>query len=149
MLCTWWRQLVLPRLARNGAELHRIMASKSIPRYRHDPLAHKGIDEMNPVLAFNALPVAGVWVLAFMAVVALVLLPFFPLILRRRRRREQAALHDRIEKAKADILEDGVVEGPKGPYVQHKSWGVGSEVGTPRAGPPRGRSYHGGPWPKA
>lgn len=104
---------------------------------------------MNTILAFNALPVAGAWVLTFMAIFAVVLLPIFPFILRRRRKREQAELHDKIEKAKVDILEDGVVEGPKGPYVPHTRWEVGSEVGTPRDGPPRGRSFHGGPWPKA
>ncbi|MDP6526689.1 MAG: hypothetical protein QGH15_20985 [Kiritimatiellia bacterium] len=101
------------------------------------------------VLAGNALPVAGAWMLVFMLVFALVLLPFFPLILRRRRRREQAELHDKIEKAKADILKDGVVEGPKGPYIPHQPWGVGTEARTPRDGPPCGRSFHGGAWPKA
>ncbi len=84
-----------------------------------------------------------------LGVLACLMAVVVPILLRRRRRREQADLHDRIEKAKAQILEDGVVEGPKGPYVRHTPWGVGTEVGTPREGPPRGRSYHGGPWPKA
>ena len=85
----------------------------------------------------------------FMGIFALLVAVVLPLLLRRKRKREQARLHTQIEKAKARILEDGVVEGPKGPYVQHQSWDVGSETGTPREGPPRSRSFHGGPWPKA
>ena len=51
-----------------------------------------------------------------------------PVIHRRRRRRHQAELRDRVEKAKAKILEDGVIEGP-GPYVPHKSWNAGARAG--------------------
>ena len=100
------------------------------------------------VIAQNTFPVAGVWLYTFMLIFAVILAPIFPFILRRRRKREQAELHDKIEKAKADILADGVVEGPKGPYVPHESWGVGSTGRTPTGGPPQGRAYHGGPWPK-
>ena len=101
---------------------------------------------MNLVLA-NAFPVAGVWMYAFMAIVAIVLIPIFPFILRRRRRRAQQELHEKIEKAKADILEDGVVQGPKGPYVRHKPWGIGTELPTSsETGSPKGNAFHGGPW---
>ena len=104
---------------------------------------------MNGVLALNTLPVAGAWVLAFMAVFGVLLLPVFPFILRLRRRRAQSELHEKVKKAGMEILEDGVIEGPKGPYVPHRRWGIGTEVRTPRHGPPLGRSYDGGPWPKA
>jgi flagellar biosynthesis/type III secretory pathway M-ring protein FliF/YscJ len=108
-----------------------------------------GDKSMNLVLAGNALPVAGAWMLAYMIVLAILLLPIFPFILRRRRKREHALMKEKAEKAKANILEDGIVEGPKGPYVRHIPWGIGSEIRTPREGPPRAQSYHGGPWPKA
>lgn len=102
---------------------------------------------MNPCMA-NAFPVAGVWMYTFMAIVGSILIPIFPFILRRRRRRAQKELHDRIEKAKADILKDGVVAGPKGPYVPHVPWGVGTEVPPPHdTRPPKAKAYHGGPWP--
>ena len=101
---------------------------------------------MTPILA-NAFPVAGVWLYTFMAVFAIVLIPIFPFILRRRRRRAQQELHEKIEKAKANILEDGVVEGPKGPYVQHTPWGVGTELPpSSETGPPKGNAFHSGPW---
>jgi flagellar biosynthesis/type III secretory pathway M-ring protein FliF/YscJ len=101
---------------------------------------------MNLILA-NAFPVAGVWVYAFMAIVALILIPIFPFILRRRRRRAQKQLHERIEKAKADILEDGVVEGPKGPYVPHNRSGVKTDLWPPHdTRPPKANAYHGMPW---
>ena len=101
---------------------------------------------MNLVLA-NAFPVAGAWVYAFMAVFAIVLLPIFPFILRRRRRQAKQELHEKIEKARTEILEDGVVEGPKGPYVKHTPWGVGTELPpASETGPPKGNAFHGGPW---
>ena len=101
---------------------------------------------MNPILA-NAFPVAGVWLYAFMAIVAIILIPVFPFILRRRRRLNQRELHDKIEKAKADILENGVVEGPKGPYVRHKPWGVGTALPpSQHTDQPSVNAYHGGPW---
>ncbi|MFC1499325.1 hypothetical protein ACFLS1_12760 [Verrucomicrobiota bacterium] len=101
---------------------------------------------MKMVLA-NAFPVAGVWMYTFMAIVAIILIPIFPFILRRRRRKAQQELHDKVEKAKADILEDGIVEGPKGPYVRHKSWGVGTRLPpSSETVPPKTNAYHGGPW---
>ena len=53
---------------------------------------------MHIVLA-NSLSVAGAWVLAFMAVFAMILLPFYPLILRRRRRIAQEKAHEKVEEA--------------------------------------------------
>ena len=70
------------------------------------------------------------------------------LLQRRRRVREGRELHTRIAEAEADILKDGVVSGPKGPYVPHRRWDVGSEVGTPRDGSLRESAYHGMPWPR-
>jgi len=102
---------------------------------------------MNSIVIANAFPLAGVWVLTWCLICAIILLPIFPFILRRRRRKDQQELHDKVEKARADILEDGLVEGPKGPYVRHKPWGVGIVPGTPRDSPPKARSYDGGPWP--
>ena len=71
-----------------------------------------------------------------MIVFAILLLPIMPFIHRKRRMREQVELHKRIQEATAKILEDGKIEGPKGPYAQHVLWDVGTEAGTPRDGPP-------------
>ncbi|MBL7114542.1 MAG: hypothetical protein ISS35_02150 [Kiritimatiellae bacterium] len=94
-----------------------------------------------------ALPISGAWLLTFMLGFSVFLLPIFPFILRRRKRRAQAELKARNDKAREAILEDGIVEGPKGPYVKHHPWNVGTPSGTPRDGPPKARTYHGGPWP--
>ena len=99
-------------------------------------------------VAFNELPEASAWMLGFMIVFAILLLPVMPFIYRRRRKRQQAELHKKIEEATAKILEDGIIEGPKGPYVPHIPREGGTEVGTPRDGSPRANAYHGGPWPK-
>jgi len=103
---------------------------------------------MNFAVAYNELPEASAWMLGFMIIVAILLLPIMPFIHRRRRKREQAILHERIQEVSAKILEDGKVKGPKGSYVQHIPWDVGTEVGTNRGGPPRANAYHGSPWPK-
>jgi hypothetical protein len=99
-----------------------------------------------PLVIAGAFPIAGVWMLAFMAAFAIVLLPIFPFILRRRRKKEQAALHIRIAKAKAAILADGIVEGPKGPRFRHRARGSRGRSPTNDAGPPRHNAYDGGPW---
>jgi hypothetical protein len=101
-----------------------------------------------PIIAANALPVAGAWMLTFMAALAIVLFAIFPFILHRRKRKEGAALHERIEKAKADILEDGIVEGPKGPRARHIPWGSRMRSPTNEAGTQKHSAYHGGPWPQ-
>jgi hypothetical protein len=93
-----------------------------------------------------ALPVAGVWVLTFMALFALVLLPVFPFILRHRRKVAQKELHKKIEEAKEKILEDGVVEGPKGPRARHIAWGSKRRSLTDGNSTPKHNAYHGGPW---
>ena len=103
---------------------------------------------MRGILIAGVFPVAGIWILVWMGFCAVVLLAVFPWILKRRRRLEQRALHDRVEKATADILEDGVVEGPKGPRAPHIRWCTYATGRTPRDGPPKGRSYNGGPWPE-
>ena len=99
-----------------------------------------------PIIA-GGMSIAGAWLLTFMLGFAVFLLPIFPFILRRRKRRAQAELKARNDKAREQILADGVVTGPKGPYVKHHPWNVGTPAGTPRDGPPKGRSYDGGPWP--
>lgn len=75
-----------------------------------------------------------------------ILLLLWPLIERRRRRILKQKLHARIEKAKADILEDGVVELPTGPRAPHIRWSVGRTGRTRTDGPPERNSFHGGPW---
>ena len=100
---------------------------------------------MNTIIA-NAFPIAGVWVLTFMAIVAVILIPIFPFILRRRDRREQQELHEKIEKAKEKILEDGIIEGPKGPRGKHIPWGSKIRSATNEAGPEKHNAFHGGPW---
>jgi len=102
---------------------------------------------MNIIVAANAFPTAGIWILTFMFITAALLLPLFPLILKRRRIREQKELHEKIVKAKEKILEDGIVEGPKGSRVRHIPWGSRRRGGsTDAAGPPKHNAYHGGPW---
>lgn len=61
-----------------------------------------------------------------------------------RKRREAKDLSKRVAKAREQILADGKVEGPKGPYVPHKKWNVGTPHETE---PIKTRSYDGGPWP--
>ena len=77
------------------------------------------------------LPRAGAWVLGSMAIFAVILAPIFPFILRWRRKRDRRRLHEQIARAKAEILADGKVEGPKWPYVPHKPWCVGTDARTP------------------
>ena len=51
----------------------------------------------------------------------------------------------RVRKARDAILADGKVEGPKGDYVPHRKW----TVGTPHETKPiKARSYDAGPWPE-
>ena len=65
-----------------------------------------------------------------------------------RKRRNACELHDKVEKAKADILEDGIIEGPKGPYVPHNSWNAGLETRTTsKSSGVKTPGYHGTPWP--
>jgi hypothetical protein len=49
---------------------------------------------------------------------------------KRRHKRDQVALATQVKEAIDKILEDGIVEGPKGPYVPHTPWGVGTECET-------------------
>lgn len=48
-----------------------------------------------------------------------------------RRKREALELEQRVHDAIDDITADGKVEGPRGPYVPHESWGTGAEAKTP------------------
>ena len=58
-------------------------------------------------------------------------------------------IQKRVEKAKKEILADGVVRGPKGPYVRHKPWRKGSGTVTSKeTGKTEEPGYHGTPWPK-
>ena len=72
------------------------------------------------------------------ALLAVILIP----IIRGRDARENKK---RIAKAKDRILEDGKIEGPKGPYVPHRKW---KDSGTPHftdseTKPPRHGGYYG------
>ena len=67
----------------------------------------------------------------------------------RHKRHEAERLRKKVEKAKDDILADGIIEGPKGPYVAHKPWRKGSGTVTPKQTGNRSKpGYHGTPWPK-
>jgi hypothetical protein len=102
---------------------------------------------MNVILAQQAFPIAGVWLYAFGLIVAIMLIPIFPFILRRRRRKAQQELHEKIEKAKAKILADGVVSGPKGPYVPRDRSGARTSLSPNNdTGPHKANAYHGTPW---
>ncbi|OVE75742.1 hypothetical protein BVX97_03605 [bacterium E08(2017)] len=65
------------------------------------------------------------------------------------RRKEAYELHLKVQRAKAEILADGVVSGPKGEYVPHKPWnaGLGRRTPTDLKPPKSGVGYHGMPLP--
>jgi hypothetical protein len=94
----------------------------------------------------NAFPLAGVWLYAFMLCFAIILIPIFPFILRRRRNRYRNEIHEKTEKAKNKILEDGVVKIPKGTRARHIPWGSKMRSPTDEAGPPKHNAYDGGAW---
>ena len=100
---------------------------------------------MLPISSLSARGLSAAWMLIFMIALAIVLFAVFPLILRRRRKKEGAALHEQIEKAKANILADGIVEGPKGPRARHIPWGR-KRGSRNDSGPPKHSAYDGGPW---
>ena len=56
------------------------------------------------------------------------------------RQRVARALTEKVSQATDNILEDGVIEGPKGAYSSRKSWGEGSHGGTPRSSDGAGSS---------
>jgi hypothetical protein len=103
---------------------------------------------MNPLFIASMRGISSFWMLAWAGICLLILLPIFPLILRRRKRKAHRELHAKIEQAKAKILEDGIIEGPKGPRAKHIPWGSRRTGRTQFGGPPRGNSYDGGPWPQ-
>ena len=77
---------------------------------------------------------------------AIVLIVVITAIWRKNRNMNEA--HYKVQKAIDNILEDGVVEGPKGDYVPHKRWGAGSGSVTSKNAPPKKPGYHGTPWGK-
>jgi hypothetical protein len=94
-----------------------------------------------------AFPIAGVWLYTFGLLVAIILTPVFPFILRHRRRRAKAELHEKIEKAIDGILADGVVSRPKGRYKPCRHHGARTSLHPyNETRPPRGNSYDGMPW---
>lgn len=102
---------------------------------------------MNMTVIAAAFPIAGLWLYTFGLIVAIILLPVFPMILRRRRRKDQQELHEKIEKAMVDILADGVVSGPKGHYKPHRRRGARSSLYPyNETRPPKGNAYDGMPW---
>ncbi len=40
------------------------------------------------------------------------------------REKDKKEIHKKVAAAKMNILEDGIVEGPKGPYVPHQRWSL-------------------------
>lgn len=54
----------------------------------------------------------------------------------RDRARTYEETHRRVQEAIDNITEDGIVEGPKGPYVPHRKWNVGVTRGTTGTGMP-------------
>ncbi len=76
--------------------------------------------------------------------VAILILPVLVVrsfILRKRERGER--IRD-IQKAEEALLAHGPINGPKGPYVPHEKW----DVGTPHETAPRGaKAYNGDFWP--
>jgi hypothetical protein len=62
-------------------------------------------------------------------------------VAKRRSEREETKRKQNIQKAIEKITADGVVEGPKGPYVPHEQWGSGTEPGTPHE--TKGKDGHG------
>jgi MFS family permease len=68
------------------------------------------------------------------------------LLARRARDKSEAERKRKIQQARERILADGVVSGPEGPYVRHKSWDVGYEARTPsETKPPGGHGPYGSP----
>ena len=66
------------------------------------------------------------------------------LLARRERDKSEAERKRKIQQARESILADGVVEGPKGPYVRHKPWNIGYDTRTPReTKPPGGHGPYG------
>jgi hypothetical protein len=86
-------------------------------------------------------------ILGALGVLALVIVIVVPIVHHFKRKRERKELHDKIEKAKAHILEDGVVEGPKGDYVPHIPYATTTSVGTPHdTAAPKRKAYKGMEW---
>ena len=54
----------------------------------------------------------------------------------RDRARAYQETRKRVQQAIDNITEDGIVEGPKGPYVPHHKWNVGAARGASGAGMP-------------
>jgi hypothetical protein len=62
-------------------------------------------------------------------------------VVKRHSENEEAKRKKSIQEAIKKITADGVVEGPKGPYVPHKQWNVGTEPGTSHE--TKGKDGHG------
>jgi hypothetical protein len=60
---------------------------------------------------------------------------------KQRREKNEVERRHTIQEARVKILADGVVHGPKGPYVPHKSWNVGIDPHT--SGETKGPEGHG------
>lgn len=71
-----------------------------------------------------------------------------PWVHRRRRHRAQRDLQEKTMAAIVQILADGKVDGPKGPYVPHRRSGVKTKLWpSNETRPPKASGYHGMPWP--
>ena len=62
-------------------------------------------------------------------------------VVKRQNERDETKRKQGIRQAIAKITADGVVEGPKGPYVPHQKWNAGTEPSTPHE--TKGKDGHG------
>lgn len=86
--------------------------------------------------------------LAISSVLVAPLITLFISLARAKRRREIEAKREEIHRAIDKIMEDGIISGPKGPYVPHRPMDVGTDPHTPRETKgPGGHGPYGIPMP--
>ena len=95
--------------------------------------------------AYQSFMLTAFVIIGAIVIVCVIVVPF---IHRHRRKRAKEQMQEKVEKAIADIMEDGIIEGPKGAYVPRRRSGVRTELWPPRdTRPPRANAYNGMPWP--
>lgn len=92
-------------------------------------------------------PLGHLYMLLFDASVAAIVTTLL-FLAKRRQVRSEAERRAGIREAVEKITADGVVEGPRGPYVAHKPWAAGARAGTPHETKPKdGRGPYSTPMP--